>query len=173
MHSRPTGPRGMALVMSLIVIVLLSLLVAGAITFTGTERNAAMLQTREDSLSACTQAARNLFLARLRVLTPGSASQVRLDDAYGEGRIRLGHFAGGADAGVPPTPGGGSSATLTEVKAIPANAVGTSRGSARDISNTLGDSAEGAIWYSVTALCQEYPGGPEREVEFVVRVGLQ
>jgi type II secretory pathway pseudopilin PulG len=160
----------MALVMSLIVIVLVTLLVAGAITFTGTERNAAMLQTREDSLSACTQAARNLFLARLRVLTPGSASQVKLDDAYGEGHIRLGHFAGGADAG---TPGGGSSATLTHVKAIPANAVGASRGSARDISNTLGDSAEGAVWYSVMALCQEYPGGPEREVEFVVRVGLQ
>jgi len=167
MHPRPTGPRGMALVMSLIVVVLVTLLVAGAITFTGTERNAAMLQTREDSLSACTQAARNLFLARLRVLTPSSAQQVKLDDAYGEGHIRLGHFAGGADAGV------GSSATLTEVKAIPANAVGASRGSARDISNTLGDSAEGAVWYSVTALCQEYPGGPEREVEFVVRVGLQ
>jgi type II secretory pathway pseudopilin PulG len=162
----------MALVMSLIVVVLVTLLVAGAITFTGTERNAAVLQTREDSLSACTQAARNLFLARLRVLTPGSAQQVKLDDAYGEGHIRLGHFAGGADAGVP-SPGSGSSATLTQVKAIPANAVGASRGSARDISNTLGDSAEGAVWYSVTALCQEYPGGPEREVEFVVRVGLQ
>lgn len=159
---RSNAPRGMALVMALLVVVLVTLLVAGALAFTGTERNAAVLQTREDSLSACTQAARNLFLARLRVLTPGSAGQVQLNDAYGPGLIRTGHFSGS-----PTTP------TLTHVERLPANAVGASRGAARDISNTLGDAAEGAYWYSVTALCQEYPGGPEREVEFVVRVGLQ
>jgi len=170
MCPHPTGPRGMALVMALIVVVLVTLLVAGAITFTGTERNAAVLQTREDSLSACTQAARNLFLARLRVLTPGSASQVHLDDAYGQGLIRAGHFTGTPAA---PAPGEPPAPTLTHVERLPANAVGASRGSARDISNTLGDAAEGAYWYSVTALCQEYPGGPEREVEFVVRVGLR
>ena len=170
MRSRPTGPRGMALVMALLVVVLVTLLVAGAISFTGTERNASVLQTREDSLSACTQAARNLFLARLRVLTPGSAAQVQLGDAYGQGLIRAGHFTGTPAAPASettPTP------TLTNVERLPANLVGASRDTARDISNTLGDAAEGAYWYSVTALCQEYPGGPEREVEFVVRVGLQ
>ena len=161
-HSASPAPRGMALVMALLVVVLVTLLVAGALSFTGTERNAAALQTREDSLSACTQAARNLFLARLRVLTPGSAGQVHLDDAYGQGFIRAGHFTGST-----------ASPTLTHVERLPANAVGASRAAARDISNTLGDAAEGAYWYSVTALCQEYPGGPEREVEFVVRVGLQ
>ncbi len=161
MRPRPSSPRGMALLMALLVVVLATLLVAGAITFTGTERNAAVLQTRDDALSACTQAARNLFLARLRVLTPGSAAQVQLADAHGQGIIRTGHFTGA------PAP------TLTNVQRLPANAVGASRDSARDISNTLGDAAQGAYWYSVTALCQEYPGGPEREVEFVVRVGLQ
>jgi type II secretory pathway pseudopilin PulG len=158
----------MALVMSLIVVALLSVMVAGAITFTGTERNAAVLQTRDDALSACTQAARNLFLARLRVLTPSSAPQVQLAEAHGGGLIRSGHFTG-----APAASGSGTTPTLTHVERLPANAVGASRGMARDISNTLGDSAEGAAWYSVTALCQEYPGGPEREVEFVVRVGLR
>ncbi|WNG50893.1 hypothetical protein F0U60_47275 [Archangium minus] len=170
LRPRRAAPRGMALVLALIVVVLVTLLVAGAISFTGTERNAAVLQTREDSLSACTQAARNLFLARLRVLTPGTAGQVRLDDAYGQGLIRAGHFTGTPAAPASetaPTP------TLTHVERLPANLVGASRDTARDISNTLGDAAEGAYWYSVTALCQEYPGGPEREVEFVVRVGLQ
>ena len=157
----------MALVMSLLVVVLATLLVVGAITFTGTERNASVLQTREDSLSACTQAARNLFLARLRVLTPGTVDQVRLAEAYGQGLIISGHYTGTAAAPAPGAP------TLTHVERLPANAVGASRGAARDISNTLGDAAEGAYWYSVTALCQEYPGGPEREVEFVIRVGLQ
>jgi type II secretory pathway pseudopilin PulG len=170
MRSRPAGPRGMALVMALLVVVLATLLVVGAITFTGTERNAAVLQAREDSLSACTQAARNLFLARLRVLTPSSTEQVQLDDAYGQGLIRAGHFTGTPAA---PAPGAPPAPTLTQVERLPASSVGASRGGARDISNTLGDAAEGASWYSVTALCQEYPGGPEREVEFVVRVGLQ
>ena len=160
-HSAAPSPRGMALVMALLVVVLVTLLVAGALAFTGTERNAAVLQTREDSLSACTQAARNLFLARLRVLTPGSTGQVQLDDAYGQGFIRAGHFTGST-----------ASPTLTHVERLPANAVGASRAAARDISNTLGDAAEGAL-VLITALCQEYPGGPEREVEFVVRVGLQ
>jgi len=154
-------------VMSLLVVVLATLLVAGAITFTGTERNASVLQTREDSLSACTQAARNLFLARLRVLTPGNTDEVRLAEAYGQGLILSGHYTG------TPAPGSPAAPTLTHVERLPANAVGASRGAARDISNTLGDAAQGAYWYSVTALCQEYPGGPEREVEFVVRVGLQ
>ena len=163
MRTRSSAPRGMALVMALIVVVLITLLVGGAITFTGTERQAAVLQTRDDALSACTQAARNLFLARLRVLTPGSAPQVQLAEAHGEGLIRSGHF----------TTAPGTTPTLTHVERLPANAVGASRGAARDISNTLGDAAEGAAWYSVTALCQEYPGGPEREVEFVVRVGLR
>ncbi|MGZ3447479.1 MAG: hypothetical protein ACXU88_17465, partial [Myxococcaceae bacterium] len=120
--------------------------------------------------SACTQAARNLFLARLRVLNPDSASQVHLADAYGQGLILAGHFTG---TPATPAPGAPAAPTLTHVERLPANAVGASRGVARDISNTLGDAAEGAYWYSVTALCQEYPGGPEREVEFVVRVGLQ
>ena len=170
MRSRPNAPRGMALVMSLVVVVLATLLVAGAITFTGTERNASVLQTRDDSLSACTQAARNLFLARLRVLTPGTVDEVRLTEAYGQGLILSGHYTGTPAAPAPGTP---AAPTLTHVERIAANAVGASRNSARDISNTLGDAAEGAYWYSVTALCQEYPGGPEREVEFVVRVGLQ
>ncbi len=170
MHPRPLPPRGMALVMALIVLVLVTLLVAGAITFTGAERGAAMLQTRDDSLSACTQAARNLFLARLRVLTPGAADKVVLaNEPYAAGTIRTGHFSPPA---APPS-GPTQPPTLTHVKRLPASSVGASRETARDISNTLGDSAEGASWYAVTALCQEYPGGPEREVEFVVRVGLQ
>ena len=156
---RPPAPRGMALIMALLVVVLVTLMVSGALAFTGSERQASVLQTREDTLSACTQAARNLFLARLRVLTPGTTQQVLLDDALGQGVIRAGHFSGAP--------------SLTHVERLPANAVGASRGAARDISNTLGDSAEGATWYAVTALCQEYPQGPEREVEFVVRVGLQ
>jgi Tfp pilus assembly protein FimT len=162
MAPRSRSPRGMALVMALLVVVLVTLLVSGALAFTGSERNASVLQSREDTLSACTQAARNLFLARLRVLTPATATQVKLDDAYGQGVIRAGHFTGSSAA-----------PTLTHVERLPINTVGASRDAARDVSNTLGDSALGASWYSVTALCQESPGGPEREVEFVVRVGLK
>src|SRR5689334_16258262 len=60
--------RGFSLLMAMIVIVLMTLLVVGAISFTGTERAAAVQQTRAETLSACTQAARNLFLSKVRVL---------------------------------------------------------------------------------------------------------
>ena len=93
-RSRSAPRRGMALVMALLVVVLVTMLVSGALAFTGSERNAAVLQTREDTLSACTQAARNLFLARLRVLTPSTTAQVQLNDAYGQGVMRAGHFTG-------------------------------------------------------------------------------
>ncbi|HEY0094899.1 MAG TPA: hypothetical protein VGB96_11260, partial [Archangium sp.] len=106
----------------------------------------------------------------LRVLTPGAADKVVLaNEPYAAGTIRTGHF----NTPAAPPSGPSQPPTLTHVKRLPASSMGASRETARDISNTLGDSAEGASWYAVTALCQEYPGGPEREVDFVVRVGLQ
>ncbi|XXF77354.1 hypothetical protein P2318_30530 [Myxococcaceae bacterium GXIMD 01537] len=167
MRSSPSHPRGMALVMAMIVIVLMTLLVAGAITFTGTERGAAMLQTDEDAMSTCTQAARNLFIARLRVLT-GNAERIQFNQEINhEGRrIFTGHFD---QAG----------ASIISAKWVPPNNVGEARTGAIDLSNRVGTSALVAGYYRVTAVCREsnpVAGSTspprEREVEFVVRMGL-
>ncbi len=154
----PQHPRGMALVMAMIVIVLITMLVAGAITFTGTERGAAMLQTNEDAMSACTQAARNLFIARLRVLL-GNAERIKLDQQLNEEgrRVFTGHYG---------TP------SIVSAQWVNPNTVGESRSGAIDMSNKVGTAALVAGYYRVTAVCQERADGPQREVEFVVRVGL-
>jgi type II secretory pathway pseudopilin PulG len=148
----------MALVMAMIVIVLITMLVAGAITFTGTERGAAMLQTNEDAMSACTQAARNLFIARLRVLR-GNAESIAFDQPLNnEGRrIYTGHF---------------DNINVTSANYVDPSAMGQSAGGAIDMTNKVGTAAQVAAYYRVTALCEEFAGGPRREVEFVVRVGL-
>lgn len=158
MHPSTSHPRGMALVMAMVVIVLMTLLVAGAITFTGTERGAAMLQADEDAMSACTQAARNLFIARLRVLL-GNAERIRFDqELNSEGRrVFTGHYG---------TP------SIVSAQWVSPNSVGESRSSAVDMSNKVGTAALMAGYYRVTAVCQERADGPQREVEFVVRVGL-
>lgn len=156
----PHSPRGMALVMAMIVIVLITLLVAGAITFTGSERGAAMLQTDEDAMSACTQAARNLFIARLRVLL-GNAERIRFDQLLNdEGRrVYTGHYDK-------------DQVNVVSATWVNPNTVGESRSGAIDMSNKVGTAALVAGYYRVTAVCEERTDGPKREVEFVVRVGL-
>jgi type II secretory pathway pseudopilin PulG len=153
--------RGHALVLALALVVLATLMVAGALRFTGDERSATALQARNDLLSACTQAARNRFLSRLRVL-PANVEHIRLDsreESYGSFSLGTGHFPG-----TPPE--------ITHVRRLPPSEVGASRELAGDISNSLGSATSGAAWYAITALCQESPSGPQREVEFVIRVGL-
>jgi Tfp pilus assembly protein PilX len=156
--------RGMALVMAMIVIVLITLLVAGAITFTGTERAAAMIQSDEDSMSACTQAARNLFLARLRVLL-GNAQRITFADTLtSDGRtIYTGHFGDPANV----------TASLKSAVPVPISAIGEGRETVSSATNVVVTSAMEAHYYRVTAVCQERStDGAQREIEFVVRVGL-
>lgn len=166
--------RGMALVMAMIVIVLVTLLVAGAITFTGTERAAAMIQSDEDAMSSCTQAARNLFLARVRVLL-GNADSFTIDPTPigNDGRnIYGGHL--GRDPLDP------KKVNIVKAQKVALNAVGEGRSTASSIENRDGYAAQSANYYLVTAVCQQSaaptdgtsPLPAQREVEFVVRVGL-
>nr|AYM52687.1 hypothetical protein [Aggregicoccus edonensis] len=154
----PHSPRGMALLMAMLVIVLITLLVAGAISFTGTERAAAQLQTSEDAMSACTQAARNLFIARLRVLL-GNAERIKFDQLLNDDgrRVYSGHY---------------DKVDVLSATWVNPNSMGQSRSGAIDMSNKVGTAALVAGYYRVTAVCEERANGPKREVEFVVRVGL-
>jgi hypothetical protein len=157
--------RGFALMMAMMVIALMTFMVVGAISFTGSERTAAVLQTRAESMSACTQAARNLFLSRVRALQ-GNIAAVTVDAGFPMGdnllNVQSRHYTG-------------SDVTLKMVTRLPDAAMGGSRRIARDLSNTVGKSSVLAGYFSIIALCQDPDGsggGPEQEVEFVVRVGL-
>jgi type II secretory pathway component PulK len=157
MHLLTPTPRGMALVMAMIVIVLMTLLVAGAISFTGTERAASEVQTQEDTMSSCVQAARNLFISKLVMLDKDSPAKISFDEDLRGVQLRTGHFTGLTGA------------------------------SAEDVSGAMKDPNKGVNninqtdgvplqpkFYRVTAVCRETEDStsPEREIEFMVRVGL-
>lgn len=185
MKSFSHSPRGMVLVIAMIVVVLITLLVAGAISFTGTERAAAEVQTQADNMSTCAVAARNLFVSRMRPLAPASVEFVSMDDEiiYNKDdntgiRISTAHFSGSAthavsDAGTPGVPG-------TEILAVE-NINKTRAGALADRTQIMGiDNAPGRTAYSetyrITALCSELLDagevGAQREIEFLVKVGL-
>ncbi|WP_224364326.1 hypothetical protein [Hyalangium versicolor] len=150
-------PRGMALVMAMVVVVLITLLVAGAISFTGTERAASEVQTQEDMMSSCVQAARNLFLSKLNMLDFNGPTKIKIDEDLLGTKLRTGHFNGLAEV---------SARDVSSAMKDPNREV-------QDISN--GDTSKPKTrFYAVTAVCREGEdvSSPEREIEFMVRVGL-
>ena len=58
--------RGNALLMTLIALAVLMMIVAAAIQFTGTNREAAISKARADEVQACATTARKLLLSKLR-----------------------------------------------------------------------------------------------------------
>jgi Flp pilus assembly protein TadG len=167
----------MALVMAMIVVVLITMLVAGAISFTGTERGAAALQERGDQMSSCIQAARNLFLSRIRTFPVESVEAVVFNetlsyvDENGVSRptvVVTNHFSG-----TPTNP------VIAELKTVQDAKVGLQDPSVavEDISNTT-NTLGTTRFFAITAVCRETnPNEPnarnaEREVEFLVRVGF-
>jgi hypothetical protein len=160
----------MALVMAMIVVVLITMLVAGAISFTGTELAAAEVQTQEAAMSACIQAARNLFLSKLkRVMqeVPDANGTVFLpinfDEDFLGAELRTGHV--------------GELAALSARRAE--TLTDKMKGQGDDTDRGKRNSAP--AFYTVTAVCRDTtvpfdPArpelSPEREIEFMVRVGI-
>jgi type II secretory pathway pseudopilin PulG len=184
MGHKNRAERGFALVVALLALAVMGVIVAGAIVFTGTERSAAVLQTKDEQLSACAQAAKNMFLSRIRVLQ-GNTGSVGLDEVFkdynGERRLRSGHYT-------PPDPLAPPNPEIVDVEVVEGVNAGAGAGGDGDVSNRIpyrgslgsdpGGGAGGAVGsvrataYRVSVLCQQGAGGPERELEFVVQVGI-
>jgi type II secretory pathway component PulK len=158
MHFINPRPRGMALVMAMIVVVLMTLLVAGAISFTGTERAAAQSQTQDDVMSSCVQAARNLFISRLNMFTPETLKDIDLNENLQDSTLKSGHFKGAVSIS--------KYEDVSSAMADPNSGVNSL--------NSGAGIAKGTAFYMVTAVCRETPdpSSPEREIEFLVRLGL-
>ena len=169
MKRTPNAERGFSLIVAMLVVVVLTLLVVGAIAFTGSESRASIQRTRAEGLSSCADAARAMFLARVRVLK-GEVPTSALDGGLGpDMHVYGGHYL----------ESDGGSIDVNDVQVVPANELSSSSRSVRDLSNWVGTpSGNGnggglyATYYRVTAVCNEKTGGPQQEVEFVMRVGL-
>ena len=108
-------------------------------------------------MSACIQAARNLFLSKLNLLDVEGARNILIDKELRGTKLRTGHLNRLAEI---------SATDVSNLMQDPSRDV-------QDISN--GDSNKPKSRFStVTATCRESdePSSPEREVEFMVRVGL-
>jgi type II secretory pathway pseudopilin PulG len=158
--------RGFSLIAAMIVITIATLMVVGAIAYTGSERAAAVQHSRSERLSGCVQAARNLFFSQMRVLQ-GNVANTTVDAGVAHDgnliRITTGHYG---------------SVAISAVKKLGDSQVAGAGEQVYDISNVVGKPKLLAGYYSVTAVCQEKATGltgslpPEQEIEFVVRVGL-
>jgi hypothetical protein len=186
MRSITPTPRGMALIMAMIVVVLITMLVAGAISFTGTEVTASQVQSQEAAMSACIQAARNLFISRLQLKpdlvpcdtpldgspppTPPPGQPVEqclyidfndtflsVEDPHHGHQLTTGHLG-----------------SLHRLSGRLSGAMNDPLKRQRDDSDLGGPGSHGPEFYIVTAVCRDntVAGAPEREIEFMVRTDL-
>lgn len=159
--------RGFTLLVAMMVLLVATLLVVGAIAFTGSEMAASGHAFSSEKLSACTQAARNMFLARFpqnAAFAHKGIAQVRFNETIALGpseslNVRTGHFAttvniASAEPVIPDLSGNMTQST-----------------DVNDETNMAGSTFGGAGYYRLAATCQDQSTGAEQEVEFYVRLG--
>jgi hypothetical protein len=158
---------GSALLMTLIALLILTVLVLGAIEFTGRNQSAAVAKGRGERMEACAQTARRYLLSRLSAANLSvpigelRLEQTLMDEVAASERsvMRTGHY--------------GTTAAVPTAAQLPATAVSSSSRQVRDLANTAPTSTLlGASYYRVVMMCEEPGTGRASEVEFVFRYGL-
>jgi hypothetical protein len=158
--------RGNALLVALIAMALVTMLVAGAIVFTGQNQRSAVSKTTGNEVKACADLARRYIISRLKVygqnavpVTDIQLVQTVVDDVDTSKRstISTKHYDG--------TVAGPTGAL------IPAQDVGGGADTVRDVANVIASTTLGGNYYGVVVLCEQ-PGGRQAEVEFVFKFGI-
>jgi hypothetical protein len=168
--------RGSAILTSVIVVLALAILGVGLIRFASREGAGALAGTREQSMVACADAARQVLVAKFSALglQPVAITPLNVGlDSTGSGARTLavgGHYDSGGSVT------SGSNVTITQVAYLPDSAFGpTDR--VRDLSNVVAVAGQGGRPLKVVVHCQQAgdgtPGsGRQLEIEFGVRFGL-
>jgi Tfp pilus assembly protein PilW len=157
-------PRGNSLMITLIALAVLMLLVAAAIQFTGTNREASVAKARADEVQACATTARKLLLGKLRtfgVATGGLTLNTRIPDSPSSADDKLVRTAHIDAPGLEPV-----------IVKLDSSVMGSSRYQARDVANTLASSTLGGEYYRVVVSCRHPSTNAQSEVEFTFRHGL-
>lgn len=157
--------RGNALMMTLIALAVLMMIVAAAIQFTGTNREASISKARADEVQACASTARKLLLSKLRTfgvsatdLTVNSEKFPDTQSTATDKVMRTAHFD--------------STAPETVIVKLDSKVMGASRYQVRDMANTLAESTLGGAYYRVVVTCRNPSSNAQSEVEFTFRHGL-
>jgi hypothetical protein len=150
--------------MTLIALAVLMMVVAAAIQFTGTNREAAAIKARADEVQACATTARKLLLAKLRTFgTPTGALTLNTvipdtQSAATDKQVRTAHFD--------------SLALQPVIVKLDSTIMGASRYQVREMSNTLAQSTLGGDYYRVVVTCRHPDSNAQSEVEFTFRHGI-
>ena len=156
--------RGNALIMVLIALAILMMMVAAAIQFTGTNREAATAKSRGDEMQACATVARKMLVSKLRtfgVPTSSLTLNSKLPDEQAAGKQRqvyTGHF--------------GATAAEPVIVNLQSSSMGASRDQVRDVANTLASTTLGGNYYRVIVTCHHPDSNAESELEFTFRHGI-
>jgi len=156
--------RGNALLMTLIALAVLMMIVAAAIQFTGTNREAAISKARADELQACATTARKLLLSKLRTLgtpTGGLTLNTVIPDTQApatDKQVRTAHYD--------------SLVVEPVIVKLDSTVMGASRYQVREMSNSLGQSTMGGDYYRVVVTCRNPSSNAQSEVEFTFRHGI-
>ena len=158
-----THERGSALLTAVIVVLVVTIIGVGIISFASREIAGATAGAQRQGLVACAESARQLLLSRFHAVgvvpTGVDALNVTLDGSGGRVAAVGGHVDQAADT-----------VQVSQVRFLPDNAFGpTSR--VRDITNTVSLSGQGGRPLRVIVHCVD-GGGRQLEVEFGVRFGL-
>jgi len=163
--------RGSALLMSVIVVMVITIIGVGIIRFASREVAGATAGARHESLVACAEAGRRLLASQFHALgmTPTAiqAFSAPLDGPAGQARtMAIGGHVDGALANV----------QLDQVVFLPDNAFGPSN-RVRDLSNVISLAGQGGKPLRILVHCQDGDtstptSGRQLEVEFGVRFGL-
>jgi hypothetical protein len=167
-HGR--AQRGSILLLALVLVVVLGLLGAAALSFSRSELAAARTARGGEELLACADAGRQYLLSRFKLFAMKPAS---LTVALSSDKL-TGPCPPAAGSDEKCLMGGHLGDTRTTVQGVRASPAGGDRGTrnARDLSNVVADANSlGGTDYQIVVHCMD-GRGRESEVEFVVRFGL-
>ena len=162
---RTRSQRGFTLIVALLVLLVATLLVVGAIAFTGSERAAAAGTFSAEKLSACSEAARNMYLSRIQnVLFHQSVPQIAFDKTIPlatneDVKVHTGHFDLVVNVNSAGIVNSGSNESNTQISDV------------NDESNVAGARFGSPGYYRLNATCKDLGTNTEQEVEFYVRLG--
>lgn len=156
--------RGSALLVTLIALAVLMVIVAGAIKFTGTNREAAASKLRGDSVAACAETARKYLLGRLRTFN--------IDVVNLQLNERLPDAPATADRSTMLSAHYGQTAPTATIVMVDSNSFSSSLSQVQGIgSRSFARGGLGGQYYRVVVKCRESPSR-ESELEFVFRHGI-
>jgi Tfp pilus assembly protein PilX len=162
-----TQPRGSALIISIIVMLVITVIGVGMIRFAGRELAGSIAGSHERALSECAEAARLQLLAQFHALGFQPSQIQPLNAKLGT----TGNATTTAVGGHYDTPGSGM--VVEQVSYLPDSAAGPVT-TARDLTGISSSVGQGGRPLKVVVLCNDgvTNGGRQLEVEFGIKFGL-